>query len=529
MTKTFQFVGHTLDVARSLLQAADREVQLRPKSFDVLVYLVENADRLVPKEELINAIWPNVVVTDESLTHCVSELRNALGDSTQTIIKTVPRRGYRFAAPVSRLATSPAPIDAVASRPPTPSDIGRNAEPPLPDRPSIAVLPFQNMSGDPEQEYFADGVVEDVITALSRFSGLFVIARNSSFTYKGRAVDVKQVGRELGVRYVLEGSVRKAWDRMRIVAQLIDAANGAHLWADRFDGALEDVFQLQDRVTEGVVTAIAPKLEQAEIVRARRKPTENLDAYDYFLRGCESLHLNTQDSTTEALRLFSKAIELDPNFAAAYGMAAFCYVARRASRWVTDRAQEVAEADRLARKAVQLGADDAVALARGGHALAYVVEDFDAGKLFIDRALALNPNLAPAWFASGWLRVWMGEPETAIKHTARLMRMSPVDPFLAWMHSATAFAHVFTGRYDSGVMHAELALSEKPNLHQALRAAAVSNALAGRIEQARKAIARLRQIDPTLRISNLRDLTPLQRQADIAKYTDGMRLAGLPE
>jgi TolB-like protein len=529
MTKTFQFVGHTLDVARSLLQAADREVQLRPKSFDVLVYLVENADRLVPKEELINAIWPNVVVTDESLTHCVSELRNALGDSTQTIIKTVPRRGYRFAAPVSRLATSPAPIDAVASQPPTPSDIGRNAEPPLPDRPSIAVLPFQNMSGDPEQEYFADGVVEDVITALSRFSGLFVIARNSSFTYKGRAVDVKQVGRELGVRYVLEGSVRKAWDRMRIVAQLIDAANGAHLWADRFDGALEDVFQLQDRVTEGVVTAIAPKLEQAEIVRARRKPTENLDAYDYFLRGCESLHLNTQDSTTEALRLFSKAIELDPNFAAAYGMAAFCYVARRASRWVTDRAQEVAEADRLARKAVQLGADDAVALARGGHALAYVVEDFDAGKLFIDRALALNPNLAPAWFASGWLRVWMGEPETAIKHTARLMRMSPVDPFLAWMHSATAFAHVFTGRYDSGVMHAELALSEKPNLHQALRAAAVSNALAGRIEQARKAIARLRQIDPTLRISNLRDLTPLQRQADIAKYTDGMRLAGLPE
>jgi TolB-like protein len=528
MTKTFQFVGHTLDVARSLLQAADREVQLRPKSFDVLVYLVENADRLVPKEELINAIWPNVVVTDESLTHCVSELRNALGDSTQTIIKTVPRRGYRFAAPVSRLATSLAAVGTAALQP-IPSDIDRKAEPPLPDRPSIAVLPFQNMSGDPEQEYFADGVVEDVITALSRFSGLFVIARNSSFTYKGRAVDVKQVGRELGVRYVLEGSVRKAWDRMRIVAQLIDAANGAHLWADRFDGALEDVFELQDRVTEGVVTAIAPKLEQAEIVRARRKPTESLDAYDYFLRGCESLHLSTQDSTTEALRLFSKAIELDANFAAAHGMAAFCYVARRASRWMTDRAQEVAEADRLARKAVQLGADDAVALARGGHALAYVVEDFDAGKLFIDRALALNPNLAPAWFASGWLRVWMGEPETAIKHTARLMRMSPVDPFLAWMHSATAFAHVFTGRYDSGVMHAELALSEKPDLHQALRAAAVSNALAGRLEQARKAIARLRQIDPTLRVSNLKDLTPLQRQADIAKYAEGMRLAGLPE
>ena len=533
MTKTFQFVGHTLDLARSSLRTADGEVQLRPKSFEVLVYLVENAERLVPKEELIKAIWPNVVVSDESLTHCVSELRSALGDSQQTIIKTVPRRGYRFAASVSRLAANLAPIEqsvaTAALQPPTLPDIGRNLEPALPDRPSIAVLPFQNMSGDPEQEYFADGVVEDVITALSRFSSLFVIARNSSFTYKGRAVDVKQVGRELGVRYVLEGSVRKAWDRMRITAQLIDAASGAHLWADRFDGALADVFDLQDRVTEGVVTAIAPKLEQAEIVRARRKPTESLDAYDYFLRATESLHLNTQEGTVEALRLFLKAIELDANFAAAHGMAGLCYVARRASRWMADRAQEIAEAERLARRAVQLGADDAVALARGGHALAYVVEDFDAGKFFIDRALALNPNLAPAWFASGWLRVWIGEPETAIKHTARLMRMSPLDPFLAWMHSATAFAHVFTGRYDLGVAHAELALSEKPNLHQALRAAAVSNALAGRIEQARKAIARLRRIDPTLRVSNLKDLTPLQRPEDIAKYNEGMRLAGLPE
>ena len=531
MTKTFQFAGHTLDVARSSLQAADREVQLRRKSFEVLVYLLENAERLVPKEELIKAIWLNVVVTDESLTHCISELRSALGDSQQTIIKTVPRRGYRFAAPVLRLAASLAPMAQLAGTvelQPLP-DIGRNPEPPLPDRPSIAVLPFQNMSGDPEQEYFADGVVEDIITALSRFSSLFVIARNSSFTYKARAVDVKRVGRELGVRYVLEGSVRKAWERMRITAQLIDAANGAHLWADRFDGALEDVFDLQDRVTEGVVTAIAPKLEQAEIVRVRRKPTESLDAYDYFLRGTENLHLNTQEATTEALRLFSNAIELDANFAAAHAMAAFCYVARRASRWTTDRAQEIAEAERLARRAVQVGADDAVALARGGHALAYVVEDFDAGRLFIDRALALNPNLAPAWFASGWLRVWIGEPETAIKHTARLMRMSPLDPFLAWMHSATAFAHVFIGRYDLAVAHAELALSEKPNLHQALRAAAVSNALAGRIEQARKATARLRQIDPTLRVSNLKDLTPLQRPEDITKYHEGMRLAGLPE
>ena len=226
MTTAFQFAGHTLDVSRSCLRAADREIQLRPKSFEVLLYLVQNAERLVAKDELIEAIWPNVVVTDESLTHCISEVRNALGDGQQSIIKTVPRRGYRFTAAVSLLAaedSAPVPKSAPAAvlRPVTLPEIGRKTEPPLPDRPSIAVLPFQNMSGDAEQEYFADGIVEDIITALSRFSSLFVIARNSSFTYKGRAVDVKQVGRELGVRYVLEGGVRRALHRVRITGQLI--------------------------------------------------------------------------------------------------------------------------------------------------------------------------------------------------------------------------------------------------------------------------------------------------------------------
>jgi adenylate cyclase len=231
----------------------------------------------------------------------------------------------------------------------------------LPDKPSIAVLPFQNMSSDPEQDYFADGMVEDIITALSRMRWLFVIARNSSFTYKGRAVDVKQVGRELGVRYVLEGSVRKAANRVRITGQLVDAATGAHLWADRFDGALEDIFDLQDQVTASVVTAIAPKLERAEIERAKRKPTESLDAYDYYLRGLESFYIQTRESMTEARRLFQKAIELDAGFASAYAMAAYCFAVRKASGWVTDRALEIAEAARLARRAVELGKDDAVA------------------------------------------------------------------------------------------------------------------------------------------------------------------------
>ena len=281
----------------------------------------------------------------------------------------------------------------------------------LPDKPSIAVLPFQNLSGDPEQEYFADGVVEDIITALSRIRWLFVIARNSSFTYKGRAVDVKQVGRELGVRYVLEGSVRKAANRVRITGQLIDATTGAHLWAERFEGTLDDIFELQDQVAASVVGAIAPQLERAEIERAKRKPTESLDAYDYYLRGMANLHRGTREAIDEALPLFYKAIELDPDFASAYGMAAWCHFWRKVNGWMTDRAQETAEGARLARRAVELGRDDAVALTRGGHALAHLAGDLDGGIALLDRALVLNPNLAAAWFLGGFLRIWRGEPD----------------------------------------------------------------------------------------------------------------------
>jgi TolB-like protein len=324
-----------------------------------LRYFVENPDRLVSKDELIKAIWPNAVATDESLAQCLSEVRQALGDSEQKIIKTIPRRGYRFVATVFPLKKAqPQPLPEGTHR----------AAPALPDRPSIAVLPFQNMSSDPEQDYFADGVVEEIITALSRFHGLFVIARNSSFTYKGRPTDVTRVGIELGVRYVLEGSIRKAGDRVRITGQLIDTS-GAHLWADRFDGSLENVLDLQDSVTASVVNAIAPRLEQAEITRAKRKTTNNLDAYDYFLRGLERAYHDTRESVGEAQGLFARAIELDADFAAAHAMAAYCYALRKASRWVTDRVSEINNATRLANKAVQLGKDDPFSLARASHTL----------------------------------------------------------------------------------------------------------------------------------------------------------------
>src|SRR5579871_3963344 len=401
---------------------------------------------------------------------------------------------------------------------------------PLPDRPSIAILPFQNMSGDPEQEYFADGMVEDIITALSRFSGLFVIARNSTFVYKGKTIDIRQVGRELGVRFVLEGSVRKAGrNQVRITGQLIDASTGAHLWADRFDGALKDIFELQDNVAAKVVGAIAPKMEQAEVARAKRKPTESLDAYDYFLRGTENLYRQTPESVDEALRLLKKAIQLDPDYAAAYGTAAYCYVIRKSSGWVIHREQDIAEASRFGRTAAKLGNDDAAALSRAGHAVAYVAEDLDAGARFIDRALELNPNLASAWFHSGWLRIWLGDPDTAIQHFARFRRMSPVDPLLMRTNCGIAFAHVLAGRYDEASSHAEQALNENPDSHQALRMAAMSHALAGRMERAQEMMERLRQIDPGLRVSNLKDLTPLRRPEDTTRYAEGMRKAGLPE
>jgi TolB-like protein/Tfp pilus assembly protein PilF len=403
--------------------------------------------------------------------------------------------------------------------------------PPLssPEKPSIAVLPFQNMSGDPEQEYFTDGMVEEITTALSRFRQLFVIARNSSFTYKGRAIDVKQVGRELGVRYVLEGSVRKAGTRARITGQLIDAISGMHLWADRFDGSIEDVFDLQDRVTASVVSAIAPRLEQTEIERATRKPTENLDAYDNYLRGISSAVPYTREGDNEALRLFYRAIEIDPNFSIAYGSAAWIFVTRKSNGWMSDRVAETSEAVRLARRAVELGSDDAAALCWGGFAIAYLGHELEDGLAVLDRALALNPNLAAAWYVSAWLKVYSGETEEAIDQFARAMRLSPVDPLIFRMHAGIAYAHFFAGRYDEASAWAEKAVRARPTWLTAVRGAAASHALAGRLDEGRKLMARMRELDPALRISNLKELLPLRREDHFIRWADALRQVGLPE
>jgi adenylate cyclase len=385
------------------------------------------------------------------------------------------------------------------------------------------------MSGDAEQEYFADGMVEDIITALSRMTWLFVIARNSSFTYKGKAVDIKQVGRELGVRYVLEGSVRKAGNKVRITGQLIDASTGSHLWADRFDGSLEDIFDLQDEVTTNVIGAISPKLEQAEIERAKRKPTEKLAAYDYFLRGMANIYQGTKQANLEALQNFQQAISIDENFATAYGMCAYCYVWRKANGWVVDRERETAEAERLARTAATLGTDDPVALSQAGFALAFVVGALDDGTALIDRALVLNTNLAMAWRFSGYVRVFLGDPDLAIDHLERAIRLSPLDPLIFIVQNGIVLAHFFAVRYEEALSWAQRTLRQNPNYVAAIIMAAVSAAMVGRDDEVRKTVGRLHQIDPISGISNFAHMWPLRRPEDLAAFDSGLRLTGLPE
>lgn len=344
---------------------------------------------------------------------------------------------------------------------------------------------------------------------------------------------MKKVGQELGVRYVLEGSVRRAGNRVRIAGQLIDASTAAHLWADRFDGRLEDIFELQDQVTSSVVGAISPKLQQAEIERAKRKPTENLDAYDYHLRGMAAYDVQgkweNREANDGALRLFYKAIELDPDFASAYAMAAICFMRRKSNRWMLRREQETAEAGRLASHAARLGQDDAAVLSRAGFVLARVVGELDAGAALIDRAVVLNPNLAFAWLFAGITKNLLGEPDIAIAHFARATRLNPLGPYVIHSQLGTGLAHFLAGRYDEARLWAKKALEHRPDFLAALRLVAAGSALGGRPEEAHKTMQHLLQLNPTLRISDLKDVYPFHRSEDLANLIEGFRKAGMPE
>jgi TolB-like protein/class 3 adenylate cyclase len=401
---------------------------------------------------------------------------------------------------------------------------------PLPDKPSIAVLPFQNISGDPEQEYFADGMVEDIITGLSRSKSLFVIARHSTFTYKGKAVDIKQVGHELGVRYVLEGSVRKAGNRVRISGQLIDAASGAHLWADRFDSQLDDIFDLQDRVTMNVIGAISPKLERAEIDRAKRKPTESLQAYDYYLRALACVYRCARETNIEALKLTKIANGIDPEFAAAYALGARCYAQRKGFGWRIDTvAQEIAEARRLARRALELDKDDPLVLAWAGNALAFVVGEVEESAALASRAITLDPNLHAARYWGGWAHLYLGDVDAAIEQFEVASRLNPLDPRIFSVQTGLAYAHFFAGRNEEASTWATRALRQQPNYRTAQFILAACHAMSGRIEEAREICAGLTQLNPPPRISGFRDRTPFRRAQDIDRLAQAFRIAGMPE
>jgi len=398
----------------------------------------------------------------------------------------------------------------------------------LPDRPSIAVLPFQNMSGDPEQEYFADGMVEDITTALSRVKWLFVIARNSSFTYKGKAVDIKQVGRELGVRYVLEGSVRKAGNKVRITGQLIEVSTNAHLWADRFDGGLEDIFDLQDQITASIVGAISPKLEDAEIALARKKPTHNLGAYDFYLRGLASLYQFTKEGHEQSMPLLRKAVELDPDFALAQAAIAGWYISGKAFAWIKIGDREIVEADQLARRLLRLSNDDARVLAYAGQALTYVVGNLKEGAPVLDQAIRLDPNLAVARLWGGGAKMYLGKLDAAIEHFQHAVRLSPLDPRTFLAYSGLASAHFLAGRYKKALECATTGIRRWPNFVALQRIAAACYAKSGRVEDAKRAWLVALQLDPTQRISNLRSQT-LFRKEDFEKFAEGYRIMGMPE
>ena len=389
----------------------------------------------------------------------------------------------------------------------------------LPDKPSIAVLPFQNMSGDPEQEYFADGMVEEIITALSRIRWLFVIARNSSFTYKGQSIDVKQVGRELGVRYVLEGSVRKAGQRVRITGQLIDATTGTHLWADRFDGSLEDVFELQNKVAVSVAGVIEPRLQEAEITRSSERSTDDLTAYDLYLRAYAMFWSSTRH-IPEALRLTEQAIERDPRYGPALAWAAYCYVALLHGNRSENREADRPKAVDFARRALQVANDDPGVLANSAYALAYFGEDIRAMMALVDRALALNPSFARGWYISGVIKLWAGQPDVAIEHVEASMRLSPRAPIGPAL-GVIGGAHFFARRFDEAVSKLLLAIQEDSSYIQPYRYLAACYAHLGHLDEAREIVARLLAITPVV----VADANYLRIDEHRELFLSGLRLA----
>ena len=508
------FGRYHLDPRGGLLSGG-REVRLTPKALALLSFIAERAGEVVTKEELFAALWPNIAVGDSALVTCIKEIRKALRDDARhpRYVETLHRRGYRF-------------IGKAAAASPDGRE-GETSALALPDRPSIAVLAFDNMSDDPDQEYFADGISEDLITSLSRIRWLFVIARNSTFVYKHRAVDVKQVARELGIRYVLEGSVRRAGKRLRITAQLVDAATGGHLWAEHYDCKIDDIFAVQDEITRSVAAVIEPQLLAAEGVRALARSPDDLGAWELVARAQAHFSRMTKDEYAAAIAELRRAVELFPGYAAAHSLLAFCLVFAAHMGWI-DRERDLLPGYRHAARAVALDERDP-----WGHiALGYwamMERRTEESVTALRHAVDLNPNSAAAHAHLAHGLAFAGQDREAIAHAEEGIRLSPFDPMTALCFGSIAVAHYTAGRYQEAVRYTKEAARLRPGFHGAHRLHCASLAQAGQIDEARSHFETMRREQPQLSIDWIRANIPYQTPELMERFLEGMRKAGLNE
>jgi TolB-like protein/Tfp pilus assembly protein PilF len=524
----FLFENYALDTDRRELRCGADAVPVEPQVFDLLAYLIKNRDRVSSKDDLIAAVWGGRIVSESALTTRINAARCAIGDSgaEQRLIKTLARKGLRFVGAV-RVEANPETVtevgaqDAAAQHP--------KAELPLPNKPSIAVLPFSNMSGNPEEDYFADGMAEEIITALSRCASLFVIARNSSFTYKGKAVDVRQVGRELGVRYVLEGSVRRAGNRLRFTGQLIDAASGVHIWADRFEGTTSDVFDLQDLFTASIVAAIEPKLQLAEIERQKHKPTTNLDAYDLFLRAQQLADEFTGESMAAALGLLKQALAIDPAYAAAMALAAYCRAQLVGQGWTQDLETEAKEGLPLASRAIELGKDDGNVLWMAAYAVLRLQMDVTRARELAYGSLELNPNSAIALGMAGRAELHSGNASEALELLFRAERLSPREPRGWFIKGGIAAAYMHMGRFDEATLACRRALNLNPRDTGMLRTLAACLVKQGRQSEAAEVARKILEAEPQLTLTKLRVRAMHLVKSHWNEFSAALRIAGIPE